>query len=87
MIAICTGKNISVVYSGEGTVKNEEELHRYYIRTKDTSVSASDIVETCEEKNGEFYIVTREISVESMHKLASNVKKTDASAFFAGINN
>lgn len=87
MIAICTGKNISVVYSGEGTVKNEEELHRYYIRTKDTSVSASDIVETCEEKNGEFYIVTREISVESMHKLASDIKKTDASAFFAGINN
>ena len=87
MIAICTGKNISVVCSGEGTVKNEEELRRYYIRTKDAAASASDIVETCEEKNGEFYIVTREISVETMHKLATDIKKTDASAFFAGINN
>ena len=87
MIAICTGKNISVVCNGEGTVKNEEELRRYYIRTKDAAASASDIVETCEEKNGEFYIVTREISVETMHKLATDIKKADASAFFAGINN
>ena len=87
MIAICTGKNISVVCNGEGTVKNEEELRRYYIHTKDAAVSASDIVETCEEKNGEFYIVTREISVETVHKLATDIKKADASAFFAGINN
>ncbi len=86
IIAILKGKDFPVICNGDGTVKNQEEFHRYYIRTSEKLVSINAFVETCEEKNSVFYIVTREISVEDMHKLANQIKKIDANAFFAGIH-
>ncbi len=86
MIAISKGKNFPVVCNGSGVVKNEEEFHRYYIRTTKKLATLFTSIETCEEKNGVFYIVTSEISVENMHKLACEIKKIDIDAFFAGIH-
>ncbi|MBO5023353.1 MAG: homoserine dehydrogenase [Clostridia bacterium] len=86
MIAIFKGKNFPVICKGNGIVKNGEEFHRYYIRTTEKLAALCGLVETCEEKNGVFYIVTREISVESMHKFADEIRKRDADVFFAGIH-
>jgi len=86
MIAISEGKHSPVACNGSGIVKNSEEFHRYYIRTTEKLAALFAFAQTCEEKNGIFYIVTHEVSVDHMHKLACEIRNTDKNAFFAGIH-
>ncbi len=86
MIEILKTNNFSLVCDRRGKVDNSGEMHRYFIRTERSFSEIEKIAETYEEKNGVFYAVTREISVFDMHGLASNIKKCDENAFFAGIH-
>jgi hypothetical protein len=61
-------------------------MHRYFVRTSAKCVSLDALAETCEEKDGAFYTVTREISVADAHKLAAELKAADAGAFLAGVH-
>ena len=86
MIAISKAKNFPVICNGSGKVDNSAELHRYFIRTTDKSLVLASVAETCEEKNGIYYTITREVSVADMHKIAIEIKKNDENVFFAGIH-
>lgn len=86
MVDIAKGKISSVACNGKGTVDNSAELNRYFIRTTSKIDYIMNIAETCEEDNGVYYIVTREVSVADIHNIAAEAKKADENIFFAGIH-
>ncbi|MBQ9746200.1 MAG: homoserine dehydrogenase [Clostridia bacterium] len=75
-----------VTCSGAGEVDNGAELHRYFVRTAGKLACVAAVAETYEEREGDCYAVTREVSVAEMHELAKAVRAEDAGAFFAGIH-
>lgn len=86
VIEISKSNNFPIVCGGRGTVENSEELHRYYIRTKDKDADIEKISDSYV-KNGDYFVaVTREISVFDINKIKETVLKSDDSAFFAGIH-
>ncbi|MGN1096161.1 MAG: homoserine dehydrogenase [Eubacteriales bacterium] len=85
MIEIARANSFNVVCSGRAVIDNSGNMHRYFIRTSKKEAEISNIAETYVEREGEYFAITREISVADMHKIADNVKKTDKNAFFAGI--
>jgi homoserine dehydrogenase len=86
IIEIAMGTGFGVSCNGDACVDNSAEMHRYFVRTSAKCASLESVAETCEEKNGAFYTVTREISVADAHKLAAELKAADAGAFLAGIH-
>ena len=86
IIEIAMGTGFGVSCGGKATVDNSAEMHRYFVRTAAKCASLTAVAETCEEKDGAFYAVTREISVADVHKLAAELKAADASSFIAGIH-
>ncbi|MBQ8862267.1 MAG: homoserine dehydrogenase [Clostridia bacterium] len=86
IIEIAMGTGFVVSCGGKATVDNSAEMHRYFVRTAEKCASLTAVAETCEEKDGAFYAVTREISVADVHKLAAELKAADASSFIAGIH-
>ena len=75
IIEIAMGTGFGVSCGGKATVDNSAEMHRYFVRTAAKCASLTAVAETCEEKDGAFYAVTREISVAQMPELAKVVSK------------
>ena len=86
IIEIAMGTGFGVSCGGKATVDHSAEMHIYFVRTAEKCASLTAVAETCEEKDGAFYAVTREISVADVHKLAAELKAADASSFIAGIH-
>lgn len=86
IVELTKTKAFGVSCKGGAEVDNAAEQHRYFVRTCKKLESVASVAETYEEKNGDFYAVTRELSVAEMHAIAKAVRAEDAEAFFAGIH-
>ena len=83
VIDIISG-DVSLLSPGTKLVAdNTRVVKNYYIRTK-TDVP-SEIIETKNTADGYNFIITKQISVSAMHKIAESILEKDGESFFAGI--
>lgn len=76
--------DVSLLSTGsEIFVDNSKVVKSYYIRT--TADVPSDIIESKKTIDGCSFIITKQISVSGIHKIAELILKKDGESFFAGI--
>ena len=64
-------------------VDNSLVSHKYYVRTK--ADFPAEYVSECENIGSEKYIITNEVSVLDIHKIADKILKEDGESFFAAV--
>ena len=79
---VSCGKNVSYTPC-DIKVDNGLVKRGYYIRTK--AHIEGDFIDSCEKINGNYHIITKPVSVSYIHKLKNTILESDASSFFAGI--
>jgi homoserine dehydrogenase len=70
---------------GECKVDNDKEVHRYYIRHDNMCEHIEPLIDTCEEKDGVFYCISKPVSVNEMHAIGKRRKEKGKPMFFAGL--
>ena len=73
------------VASAEYKVDNSAEVHRYYIRHDRMCEHIEPMIDTYEEKDGQFFCISKPLSVEQMHHMGNHRKEKGREIFFAAI--
>ena len=64
---------------------NDKAVHRYYIRHEKMCEHIEPLIDTCEERDGVFYCISKPVSVTQMHALGQRRKEKGYPMFFAGL--
>lgn len=76
--------DVTLLSPGAKLVADNGELKRvYYVRT--AAQFPSEYIQSMEEINGEKYIITKEISINKIHRIKDDISKKDGEIFLAGI--
>ena len=70
---------------GSCKVDNDKAVHRYYIRHEKMCEHIEPLIDTCEERDGTFYCISKPVSVTQMHELGQRRKEKGYPMFFAGL--
>ncbi len=66
-------------------VDNSSAVHRYYVRHDNMCEHIEPLIDTCEEKDGVYYCITKPVSVEQMHEIGNRRKEKGKPMFFAAL--